>query len=83
MTMWPATAPMSVTPEPHLGQQLIGLRGADVDTALALRVNILERQVVALELRLLVIEIDRARPWWGARAWRACARWLSSLKERF
>jgi hypothetical protein len=80
--MWPGTDPIAVTTQPHLGQMLIGLRAAEVDTTLALKVAVLERQLAALERRLQVIEIDRARPWWGARWWRALVAWLAQLKEQ-
>ena len=49
------------------------------------RLAVLEQRLdafAALESRLVVLEIDHARPWWGARAWHACVAWLSSLKER-
>ena len=81
--MWPGTDPISVSGEPHLGQVLIGLRPAHADSALAMRVNVLERQLAQVEWRLLQIEIDRARPWFGARWWRTAVGWLQSWKERF
>ena len=71
--MWPASEAIGVSAQPHLGELRVWTAGP-IEIPLAVRVLVLERQLLQLEARLAVVEARLARPPWWRRAWQAFVR---------
>jgi predicted nicotinamide N-methyase len=77
--MWPAAEPLSVSPQPHLGELRVW---TSPGVAIELRTEVvsLTRQVAALDARLAQLETILARPAWWQRAWAALVRLARQLR---